>query len=169
MRPGLWMDADQVGAGVAKSVQIGIGRGDHQMHVERQARMRAQGFDHIRADGDVGHEMAVHHVNMHPVGPRRLDRPHLLAQFGKVGRQDGGGDDRRTCHGRSYPLARVRRKLGEGIWAAKFGGKRNWDRIGLARITPLAHGERQIESESARPGEYRDPDCKAPAYWLCVS
>jgi hypothetical protein len=36
--------------------------------------------------------LAVHHVDMDPVGARGIDRADLLAQLGEVGGQDGGGD-----------------------------------------------------------------------------
>ena len=37
-------------------------------------------FDHVRADGDVGHEMPVHHVDMDPVGAGGIDGADLLAE-----------------------------------------------------------------------------------------
>ena len=60
------------------------------MHVERQLGMRPQRLDHHWADGEVGHEVTVHHVDMNPVGARRRHRLDLLAEGGEVGRQDGG-------------------------------------------------------------------------------
>ena len=44
--------------------------------------------------------MAVHHVDMDPVGAGRVDRPHLLAQPGEVGREDRGGDADGLLHRR---------------------------------------------------------------------
>jgi hypothetical protein len=32
--------------------------------------------------------MPVHHVEMNPVGARRIDGADFLAQFGEIGRQD---------------------------------------------------------------------------------
>ena len=40
--------------------------------------------------------MAVHHVDMDPVGAGRFDRADLLAELGEVGRQDRGRDDQRA-------------------------------------------------------------------------
>ena len=58
------------------------------------ARVRAQRLHHRRADREVGHEMAVHHVDVDPVGAGRVDRAHFLAQPGEVGGQDRRGDER---------------------------------------------------------------------------
>ena len=74
VRAGLGMDQDVVGAGLGEGGQIGVGRGDHQVDVERQAGERPQGAQHHRAEADVGHEMPVHHVQVQPVPRRRLGR-----------------------------------------------------------------------------------------------
>jgi hypothetical protein len=42
--------------------------------------------------------MAVHNVEMDPVGPGPVDRPHLLAEPREVGRKDRGRDDRPLGH-----------------------------------------------------------------------
>ena len=44
-------------------------------------------------NGQVGHEMAVHDVDVDPVGAGLVDRTHFLAEAGEIGGQDGGGDD----------------------------------------------------------------------------
>ena len=56
--------------------------------------------------------MAVHHVDMDPVGPGRVDRPHLLAQSGEIGREDRGGNADRLLHGATLTSRRV---AGQGI------------------------------------------------------
>ena len=96
MRAGLDMHGDDVGAGLGEGFEIGIAGRDHQMHVERLLGERAQRLHHVRADGDVGHEMAVHHVDMDPVGAGGLDRADFLAQFGEVGRKDRRRDEERA-------------------------------------------------------------------------
>jgi hypothetical protein len=53
--------------------------------------------DH-RAKGEVGHVMVVHHVKMHPVGTGSDDVFDLVAQTGKVGGQNGGGDMEDSAH-----------------------------------------------------------------------
>ena len=39
--------------------------------------------------------MAVHHVDVDPVGAGRVDRAHFLAEPGEIGGQDRRGDERR--------------------------------------------------------------------------
>ncbi len=86
MRPRFRMHGDHVGAGFREGLEIGIAGRDHQMHVERLVGMRPERLHHVRADGDIGHEMPVHDIDMDPVGAGRVDRAHLLAELGEVGR-----------------------------------------------------------------------------------
>ena len=95
VRAGLGMDGDDVGARLGEGVEERVDRRDHQMDVERLGGVRAKRFDHRRADGEVGHEMPVHHVDVHPVGAGRVHRAHFLAEPGEIGGQDRRGDERR--------------------------------------------------------------------------
>ena len=84
---GLQMDGEQVRPRLGKGVDIPGGVGDHQMHVQEHVGGLAQGLHHRHADGDVGDELAVHHVHMHPVGSGNLfDIPF---QIGEIGRKNG--------------------------------------------------------------------------------
>jgi hypothetical protein len=58
------------------------------MAVEDFLRGAADGFDDGRAEGDVGDEVAVHDVEVDPVGAGGIDCGHLFAEAGKVGRKD---------------------------------------------------------------------------------
>ncbi len=69
------MHGDDVGARLGEGFEDRIAGRDHQMHVENLLAVRAQRLHHVRPDGDVGHEMPVHHVHMDPVGSGGL-RPH---------------------------------------------------------------------------------------------
>ena len=68
------------------------------MDVEGLLAVRAQGLDHRRADGQVGHEMPVHHIDVDPVGTGFVDGTNLFAQLGKVSREDGRGNDHGSTH-----------------------------------------------------------------------
>ena len=81
-----------VNPGFGERLDPAIDRGDHQVDVERLAGVRPQRRDHARADRQVGDEVPVHHVDVDPVGPGRVDRAHFLAEPRKVGRKDRGGD-----------------------------------------------------------------------------
>src|SRR5215472_12880317 len=73
------------------------------MRVEDLFCMRPQRLDDIGAVRDVRNEMPVHHVEMDPVGPGRIDRVDLLAKPGKIRREDRWRDNEGTWgkgHGR---------------------------------------------------------------------
>jgi hypothetical protein len=96
MRPCLGMDGDVIAAGFCKRLQIGVAGRDHQMRVEDLLGVRAHRLDDVRAVGNVGHEMSVHHVEMDPVGACRVDGADFFAQFGEIRRQDRWRDDQGT-------------------------------------------------------------------------
>jgi hypothetical protein len=98
MRPGLDMDGDDVRAGLRERFEIGIAGRDHQVHVECFCGVRPQGLHHVGADGDVRHEMPVHHVDVDIVRARPVDRAYFLAQFGEIGGQDRRRNLERTGH-----------------------------------------------------------------------
>ena len=103
---GLGVDGDDVGAGGDEGLEEGVGGRDHQVDVERGPRAGAERRDHVGAEGDVGDEMAVHHVDLHPVGAGGLDRGHLLAEAGEVGREDGRDDRRLPREGGRLTVSR---------------------------------------------------------------
>jgi hypothetical protein len=63
------------------------------MRVEDFLRVRTHRLDDVGAEGNVGDEMSVHHVEMDPVGAGRIDGADLFAQFGEIRRQDRGRND----------------------------------------------------------------------------
>jgi hypothetical protein len=69
--------------------------------------------------------MAIHDVDMDPVGTGGIDRAHLLAEFGKIGREDRWGDDERALHRilRGFNV-RVTRRLRAGNAIAGGAEKR---------------------------------------------
>ena len=99
MGAGFGVDRDSIGAGRGEGFQIGVGRRDHQMDVERPRGEAPQAFDDRRPKRNVGHEMTVHDVEMVPVGAGLLDRADL---FGKP-REIGGEDRRRDCDFTDHP------------------------------------------------------------------
>ena len=99
MRSGLRMYGHAVGAGLGKGREVGIGRRDHQVAVEERLGAIADRLDDGRAEGDVGHEMPVHHVEMDPVRAGGRDGLDLIAQPGEVRSQDGGRNQGLGDHG----------------------------------------------------------------------
>jgi hypothetical protein len=66
-----------VGTGLGKGGEVAFRLDDHQMSVERLCRRTANGLQHDRANGDVGHEAAAHHIDMNSIGAGRIDGTDL--------------------------------------------------------------------------------------------
>ena len=87
------MHGDTVGASLDERLEITIRVLDHQVHVERQPGDLADGLDDRRANGDVGHEVPVHDVDVHQIRaaaldlaacPRRDGRSRLIVSDGAI-------------------------------------------------------------------------------------
>ena len=90
---GFEVDVDRMRARLHETRQIMVRPRDHQVHVQRQFDGLLHRRDHRRAEGNVVHEMAVHHVEVQPVRPGGLDAPGFLAELGEIARQQRRGDD----------------------------------------------------------------------------
>ena len=92
MRAGFRMDADEVGAGLGKGLQVRVGRGDHQVDVEGDLACLRSAFTITGPKLMFGHEMPVHDVEVQPVGAGGSDGTRFLAQPGEIGGEERGGD-----------------------------------------------------------------------------
>ncbi|MNN56325.1 hypothetical protein D3C81_1712470 [compost metagenome] len=93
------MEGDVAGAGLDEVADDPIDRLDHQVGVDRRAdAVLAQGAADHRADGQVGHVVVVHHVEVDDVGAGGENLVDLLAQAGEIGGEDRRGDGERL-HG----------------------------------------------------------------------
>ena len=92
MLTGFLVNGNLVGPGGDEDGRVLVRILDHQVHVQDRAGGLAERFDHRRSDGEIGHEMAVHHVHMEHAAAGRLERGNLLAQARKIGRKDGWQD-----------------------------------------------------------------------------
>src|SRR3954464_3141303 len=99
------MHRNEIRARLRERFEIGIGRRDHEMHIEYFLRQRPDRLDDVRAITDVRDEMPVHDVAMNPVGARRVDRRDLLAEAGKIRSQDRRRDEDFSGHGFALPCA----------------------------------------------------------------
>mmetsp|Transcript_156 Transcript_156/g.559 ORF Transcript_156/g.559 Transcript_156/m.559 type:complete len:269 (+) Transcript_156:160-966(+) len=89
----LGVHADDVSAGLCKVSHALLRLDNHQMHVQDLVGHGAEGIHNQGANGDVGHEAAIHHVDVHPVAASIVNGSHLLTKPSEVGREDGGRDD----------------------------------------------------------------------------
>jgi len=96
---GFGVEADQAGAGSGEIGHDAVDRLDHQMHVDwRTHAMLSQRLANQRTDGQIGYVMVVHHVKVDPVCASGQGGVDVITQRGKIGRQDGWGDDRLQRH-----------------------------------------------------------------------
>ena len=65
-----------------------LGSQDHQVGFDRERCRFANRLDDKRTEREVGHEVAVHDVNLDPVGARGLGLFDLLGETADVGRKD---------------------------------------------------------------------------------
>ena len=91
-RRGLGVHDQQLAAGVDVARRQLVGLLHHEVGLEGHGGVGAARRDHVGPEGEVGHELPVHHVPLDAVDAGLLERGHLLAEPGEVGGQHGRGD-----------------------------------------------------------------------------
>jgi hypothetical protein len=91
---------------------------DHQVRIQNLVRDRSQGINNQRANGDVRHKSTVHDVDVDPFRAGFVHRSDFLAEFRKVRRQDGRGNDDGIL------VARVDFSVGDDLQRASLGRRR---------------------------------------------
>ncbi len=84
-RTGFSLDEQMIGPRLGEGGKIALWLDDHQMHVERLRRRATDGLENDRANRQVRHEAAVHHIDVNPVGAGSLNRANFFAQSGEIG------------------------------------------------------------------------------------
>jgi hypothetical protein len=69
-----------------------IGMLDHEVNIERELRELAHRRDHGRPEGNVVHEVAIHDVEMEPVGAGFFGAPDFVRELGEISGENGGRD-----------------------------------------------------------------------------
>ena len=92
------VDGDDVGAGLGELLDILLRRFYHQVHIEREIGVRADGCYHQRANGDIGHEVPVHDIYVNIIGTCPGGFDDLLAQPTEVGGKYRRGELDFSCH-----------------------------------------------------------------------
>ena len=90
---GFDVHGDVVAACGDKAVEEMIGPGDHEMGVEEDVVGLVDGLHEGGTEGDVVHEVAVHHIEVDPIRACGDRAAHLFIQSRPVGSEDGRGDD----------------------------------------------------------------------------
>lgn len=112
---GLRVEGDVRRARLGEIADDAVDRRHHQVHVDgRLDTVVTQRLAHERADGEVGHVVVVHHVEVDDIRASRKHICHLLAELGEVGGEDRRRDQERALalhlHGRLGRGARERRR-----------------------------------------------------------
>ena len=76
---------DHIGAGLGERGDQRIDRFDHQVDVDGDINVRADGFADKRPDRQIGDVVVVHHIEMDPVSPGGHNVADLLAKAREVG------------------------------------------------------------------------------------
>ena len=101
----LRVEADVGGPGGGEVRHQAVHRAHHQVHVDRRPdAVLAQRLAHQGPDGQVGHVMVVHHVEVHEVRARGQYRVDLRPQAGDIGRQDRRSHPGTRHGGEVYPM-----------------------------------------------------------------
>jgi hypothetical protein len=95
MCTGLGVHRDDVGPGVGECLNIFLGFDDHEVDINHLLGRCADCFHDRRANRDVGHETAVHDIDVNPVGACLVDRLDFSLKTAKISGKDGGGDSER--------------------------------------------------------------------------
>ena len=82
----LHMAGDDVRAGVAELLYIADRALDHQMDIQRQARMLFDSAKHLRPESDRRHKHAVHYIAVNIIRSAQLHFMYGVPHIGKIGR-----------------------------------------------------------------------------------
>jgi|GEM_PF-3966896 len=88
MRASLHMNSDDVGSSLGEALDLSLGRIDHQVNIEGKGGVGTNRLDHPVADSYFRDKLSVHDIDMDVVGACFGSRDNLLAQMGKVDRED---------------------------------------------------------------------------------
>jgi hypothetical protein len=104
MQAAFGMDGDRIGAGRDEGLEKRIDWRHHQVNVEELLRRLADGCNDRCAEGEIGHEMAVHDIDVDPVGARLVDGANFFPEPCKIRRQDRSADENRASAAESHQM-----------------------------------------------------------------
>ena len=102
---GLGVESDIIGARLGECGNEALGIGSHEMDVERKRGAGANIMHHFRSERDLRDKMAIHHVEVDPIGPRAVYRRQSGGDIGEVRGQDRGRN-KRVIHSAILPPPR---------------------------------------------------------------
>ena len=72
---------------------------DHEVRFKRLGGVRTHSGNHVRSEGEVGDELAVHHIELDDVDAGLIQCMDLFTKLGEISGQYRGGDLNRQRHG----------------------------------------------------------------------
>ena len=90
-RLGFHVDRDRIGSGLEEARKVMVRPFDHEMDVERKLSVLADRRDNGGPEGNVIDEMAIHDVEMEPIGARFFDAMDLGFEMGEIRGENGRG------------------------------------------------------------------------------
>ena len=79
--------------GFGKGFKQDFRLGTHEVNIEKQFRERTHRLDHLRAEGNVGHKVTIHDVEVQPVATGSLRTFGPLAEAGVIRSEQRWGDN----------------------------------------------------------------------------
>ena len=73
------MEGDHLHPSLRQILEVDFRMLGHEMHIERKCRMLSEGFDDGASEGQIRHEMSVHHIQMDKIRAALFD----ILQFGR--------------------------------------------------------------------------------------
>ena len=92
MRIGFDVYRNHLRAGFNKLRGVDTGLRDHQVRIDRQTSELRERLHHRQTNGDVRHEVTVHHIDVQHAGAAAFDCLDLIAETGEVGGQNRRSD-----------------------------------------------------------------------------
>ena len=82
------MEGQNVGAGPVELLHVAHGPLNHQVDVQGQGGDAFDGGHHRNADGEIGHEAAVHHVHVNVIGAGIAQSANVPLEIYEIRRED---------------------------------------------------------------------------------
>ena len=84
VRAGFDLNGQNIRPRLREILDVPVGVLDHKMNVQGKLRDLAHRLDHKRPDRDIGHEPAVHDIDVDPVRTGVFDRLDLVTQPAEI-------------------------------------------------------------------------------------
>ncbi len=102
MRACLGMNRNKVAASFGECLNKRVCGCNHQMYIQQLFRDRADCLYDQGPDGDIGHKVPIHDIDVYPVGTGFIHCANFFAQFGEIGRKNRWCYENGSQHGITF-------------------------------------------------------------------